>query len=326
MKPVLCIAASVLLVFLSGCEILGPESRQPFEVQVPEGFPPVPVPEYNLLSPAKIELGERLFFDPILSGDQTVSCGSCHEPELAFSDGRPRSIGIAGQEGIRNAPSLLNVAYQRVLFWDGGSLNLEAQVIAPLESEVEMHADLAQVLERLQSHDAYPGFFEEAFGEGPSIKTLTRAIAAYERTLVSSGSRYDAFAAGDSTALTDVERRGLALFQGKASCEACHSDFLFSNLAFENKGLTVTRADSGRARITLDPADYGRFKVPSLRNVAATAPYMHDGRFESLVAVLGHYNKGGDGIRGQSALIKPLNLTDAEMEAIIAFLHSLTDN
>ena len=316
-----------LLLALIGCEIIGPEEQPAtaLVVQVPEGFPPVPVPAYNPLSPAKVALGKRLFFDPILSGDQSVSCSSCHDPGLAFSDGKSRSIGIDGREGIRNSPSLINVAYQRLLFWDGGSFTLEAQVLAPLENADEMKADLGVVLSRLASHPEYPGLFEVAFGEGPSIKSFTQAIAAYERTLVSTGARYDQFMQGRSSALSTKEQEGLQLFSGKAGCIKCHSGPLFTNLAFENKGLAPALADSGRARITGIASDTGKFKVPSLRNVTQTAPYMHDGRYTTLDDVMAHYNRGGDGVPNQPAAIKPLHLMPDEIDAIVAFLNSLTD-
>lgn len=311
---------------MSGCELFGPIAPPSVTpIEVPPGFQPVPIPEYNPLTSEKIELGEKLFFDPILSGDQTVSCGHCHDPALAFTDGLAKSRGINERIGIRNAPSLLNVAYQRLLFWDGGSLNLEAQVLAPLENEDEMDANVGLVIQRLIDHPTYPALFEEAFGAPPSILTLTQAVAAFERTLVSSGSRYDRYQQGDSLALSEDEKSGLTLFEGKAACTTCHSGFLLTNLAFENKGLTITQADSGRARITLDPDDFGRFKVPSLRNVAITAPYMHDGRLSTLEDVIQHYNRGGDNVRGQSPHIKPLNLTDDEMSVLEAFLNSLTD-
>lgn len=315
-----------LLLLIAGCELFGPiDPTEAPRIEVPFGFQPVPIPAYNSLTKEKIELGEKLFFDPILSGDQSIACSHCHDPASAFTDGVEKSIGINERTGVRNAPSLLNVAYQQLLFWDGGSLNLEAQVLAPLENKDEMDADVGIVIQRLIDHPTYPALFKEAFGAAPSIRTLTQAVAAYERTLVSSGSRYDQYLQGDTLALSPEEQSGLELFQGKAACATCHSGFLLTNLAFENKGLAIMQADSGRARITLDPSDYGRFKVPSLRNVAITAPYMHDGRLPTLTGVIQHYNRGGDNVRGQSPHVKPLGLSDDEMRSLEAFLNSLTD-
>lgn len=312
-------------LLLGGCQLLGSDEPSTVAVVVPDGFPPLPVPDYNPLEPAKVALGERLFFDPILSGDQTVSCASCHNPDLAFSDGKPRSIGIDGRVGLRNSPSLINVAYQRLLFWDGGSFTLEAQVLAPLENKDEMNAELEPVLQRLRTDTTYIRLFDRAFGEAPSIRSLTQAVAAYQRTLVSTGSRYDQYVAGQTDALTTQERAGLDLFNGKAGCVTCHAGPLFTNFSFENKGLSMALADSGRARITGLSSDFGKFKVPSLRNVALTAPYMHDGRFSTLETVLQHHNQGGSHTRNQSPMIKAINLTPEETSAIVAFLHSLTD-
>lgn len=320
----------VLLLFatiLSGCEILGPaeEVRDVVTVEVPAGFDPVPIPAHNPLTPAKVELGRRLFEEPLLSRTRDVSCASCHRADIAFTDGVARSTGVENREGLRNSPSLINVAYQRLLFWDGGSLTLEAQVLAPLENEDEMDIEIDTVLTRLRQHPEYPALFEQAFGEGPTIATLTQAIASFERTLVSTGSRYDRFVAGDESALTAQERNGMDLFFGDAGCASCHSGFLFTDQSFRNKGLQITRSDSGRARITLDPDDFGRFKVPSLRNVALTAPYMHDGRYETLAEVVDHVDRGGDDVRGRDPVMQPLNLTDAEKNALVAFLGTLTD-
>ncbi len=315
-----------LAVCIAGCDALSAsEEPEVVQVTVPDGFDPVPIPAFNPLTAAKVELGRQLFSDPILSRTEAVSCASCHEATRFFIDGKPRSIGVEGREGLRNAPSLLNVAYQRLLFWDGGSQTLESQVLAPLENEAEMDLPLDAVLERLMNHPDYPTRFVEVFGEGPSIPTLTQAIAAFERTLVSTGSRYDRFQTGDTQALTTLEREGEALFFGRAQCSTCHSGFLLTNQQFENNGLRPTEADSGRARITLNPQDVGRFKVPSLRNVAWTAPYMHDGRFATLEAVVAHYDAGGEGTQNQHPRIQPLHLSTQEKDALVAFLHTLTD-
>ena len=318
----------LLLVSLTGCEILGPEPNESgaLSIAVPTGFEPIPVPAHNPLTVEKVDLGERLFFDPVLSRDGTVSCASCHLPELAFADPRPLSIGVDGRTGLRNSPGLANIAYQRLFFWDGGSLTLENQILAPLTDPNEMDADLDTVLFRLLSDPSYVDDFENAFGEGPSLQTLTQAIASFERTIRSGGSRYDTYLAGNDDVLGENEKRGLALFEGKANCASCHNGFLFTSFAFENNGLAFARADSGRARITLDPDDFGKFKVPSLRNVAVTEPYMHDGRLATLHDVLEHYNSGGMGSRGQHPDIRPLDLTSQEINDIVAFLRTLTDD
>ena len=240
------------------------------DVRVPVTFAPLPVPPQNPLRADRVALGERLFFEPVLSRDRSVSCGSCHLPDLAFSDGRTRSVGVEGRTGLRNAPSLLNVAYRRSLFWDGGALFLESQALVPLEDSHEMDLPVDDALDRLRQHPAYPDLFAEAFdGEGPSIQTLTYALAAYQRTLVSAPTAFDRYLAGDHAALAAEARAGLALFQ--KHCASCHVGAQLTSDSFENNGAAVTDADPGRERITFSDADRGTFRVPSLRAVARGA-------------------------------------------------------
>ncbi len=329
----MCAFLFIGILLLAGCDGLMESEEAPAvqDIAVPQGFAPVPIPDYNPLTIAKVALGKRLFFDPLLSRDQTVSCGSCHLPEQAFAHNQTVSPGVDGRRGIRNAPSLLNVAYQRLLLWDGGSPTLEAQVLAPLADKNEMDLALDEVVSRLNTHPLYPNLFEEAFGQAPDVQAITRAIAAFERTLVSTGSRYDRFAQGDASALTAQEQRGAALFFGKAGCNGCHGGFLFSNAlgpaqqAYVNNGLQMAPSDSGRARITFRTEDFGKFKIPSLRNVALTAPYMHDGRFATLAEVVSHYDAGGAEVRNQDTRIRPLDLSTGEQSDLVAFLHALSE-
>jgi cytochrome c peroxidase len=260
----------------------------------------------------------------MLSGDGTVSCATCHRAELAFTDGSSVSSGVGGRTGLRNAPSLLDVAYRQPLFWDGGSPSLEAQVVAPLEAEDEMDADLDVVLERLSTHPEYAAMFYGAFGEPPSLPTLTRAIAAFQRTLLSRSTPYDRHAAGDGSALSPQARHGLAVFE-RSGCATCHPAPSFTTGRFEDNGLTRIPSDSGRARITLRPEDAYRFRVPSLRAAGRTAPYMHDGRFATLHDVVDHYDRGGEGTAGQHPLVRPLALTLEERADLVAFLQSLSE-
>ncbi|NND70009.1 MAG: cytochrome-c peroxidase [Rhodothermales bacterium] len=319
--------ALILVILFAGCEILGPDSDPGEEnlISVPEGFAPIPIPTHNPVTPAKVELGERLFFDPVLSRDGTVSCASCHFPEVAFADPRTLSVGVDGKTGLRNSPTLVNIAYQKLFFWDGGALTLENQIFGPLQDPNEMDADLNEILQRLNDDASYVEGFSAAFDDVPTLQTLTQAIAAFERTIRSGGSRYDEYINGDASALSAQEIRGLDLFNGKAGCNTCHSGFLLASDTFENNGLEFANSDSGRARITQDPNDFAKFKVPSLRNVVMTGPFMHDGRLASLEAVLDHYNAGGTGSRGQNPVIVPLGLTDDEKNDIIAFLGALSD-
>ncbi len=320
-----CTVKLVLVVLaMSACSRPDPAPEE-LSLGVPVGFDPIPVPPHNPLTEAKGRLGRQLFFDPILSADSTISCATCHIPKNFFSDGKPVSQGLHGLSGTRNAPSLINVAYQKLFFWDGGSITLEHQVFGPLQSSDEMGLDLASVLSRLESTVTYREAFDDVFGGPPSLRGLTQALGAYQRTLRSGGARYDSYKAGDTEALSTSEKRGLVLFEGKAGCTRCHHGFLFTSLAFENNGLVVAAEDSGRARITGLREDYGKFKVPSLRNVAQTAPYMHDGRLTTLTAVIEHYDQGGKTVFGKSELIKPLKLNQRERTDLEAFLHSLTD-
>lgn len=321
----------LLVLVLSAVAAGGKGVRSPaasetsLRLVVPPGFPDVPEPGYNRFSPAKVRLGERLFFDPILSRDGSIACSSCHLPEKAFSDPRRVSLGVGGRAGLRNAPSLVNVAYQKRFFLDGGALTLESQALGPLEDENEMDSNLEDILDRLGTDAGYLEAFGRVFGEVPTLRGLTQALAAFQRTILSGGSRFDQFRAGNSDALSPAQRRGLALFEGRGRCGTCHSGFLLSNLSFQNNGLAATAADSGRARITLRPEDYGKFRVPPLRNVALTAPYMHDGRLATLGEVVDHYDSGGAAARGQHRAIHPLGLTAAEKEDLVAFLNSLND-
>lgn len=320
---IIALAVSLTLV---GCGIADPGVRDPAALDVPAGFEPVPIPTHNPLTVEKVELGERLFHDPRLSETGTVSCASCHFENVAFADPRPLSPGVHGRLGIRNSPSLVNVAYLDLLFWDGGSLTLEGQALAPIEADFEMNMSLGDLISRVEADPSYVAAFNEAFGEGPSVQTLTAALAAFQRTIRSGGSRFDRHEQGHTNALSASEKRGLELFRGKANCAACHNGFLLTNQAFENNGIEPAGTDSGRARITGSPKDFLQFRVPSLRNVDITAPYMHDGRFASLEDVIEHYDRGGSGIRNQSPLIRPLNLTEKEKADLLAFLRALNDD
>ncbi len=315
-----------LALAMSACAQPDSVSEKEMSLAVPAGFEPVPVPEHNPMTEAKVLLGQQLFFDPILSLDSTVSCATCHMPNQFFSDGKVLSQGIKGRTGTRNTPSLINAAYQKLLFWDGGSITLEHQVFGPLENPTEMGLELSAVLNRLDSTETYREAFHQIFDEPPSLRGLTQSIAAYQRTLISGGTHFDSYRNGDEQALSLAEQQGLKLFEGKAGCIHCHSGFLLTGLRFENNGISISMGDSGRARITGLPEDYGKFKVPSLRNVSRTAPYMHDGRMSALSEVIEHYNSGGRDVRGQSDWIQPLHLSMSERADLEAFLLSLTDS
>ncbi len=296
-------------------------------LEVPKGFPYPDIPADNQPTQNRIELGKRLFFDPILSRDSTISCGSCHHKDLFFTDGLALSVGIDSQLTPRNAPSIINVAYQPYMFWDGGVPTIEQQVLAPISNPLEMDYDVNAVVARLNKHPEYPALFREAYDQEPTVFTLTRAIANYERSLFSGVSLFDEYQYNNKKdALSPSALNGKSIFFGEAGeCFHCHNEFNFTDNSFKNNGLYLNYADSGRARITLLSSDVGKFKVPSLRNVAMTAPYMHDGSMSTLEEVVEHYNSGGKPHPNKSGLIKPLSLTVQEKEDLVNFLKSLTD-
>ncbi len=294
---------------------------------VPKGFPYPTVPVDNLPTKNRIVLGKRLFFDPVLSRDSTISCGSCHLEDKYFTDNLKVSEGIGKQLGVRNAPTIINVAYHPYFFWDGGNPTLEQQVVGPIENSLEMGFNINEAVARLKKHSDYVKLFQEAYGKEISPFTLTRAIACYERTIISGNSRYDDYIQkGDTSALTTSEKNGMNIFFGeKGECFHCHGGFNFTDNSFANNGLYTTYADSGRARITLKASDVGKFKTPSLRNIDNTAPYMHDGSFATLVEVVEHYNSGGKKHPNKSPILLPLKLTVTQKQDLVNFLKSLTD-
>ena len=314
----------VTLFSFAGCKEDGPVS---YELEVPAWFPHMETPAGNQLTKARIELGRKLFYEPLLSLDSTVSCSSCHLQQNAFSDGLPLSIGVAGAMGMRNAPTLSNIGYAPFLFADGGVQALELQAQSPIFSLDEMHFSIAGFLDRIENDEEYESMFSEAYDREPDAFGISRAIACFERTMISGKSRFDQYEyQGVSNALSDQELRGKALFfSAETECSSCHIPPLFTNYEFENIGLYTAYTDSGRARISDQPEDRGKFKVPTLRNVEVTGPYMHNGSIASLEEVVEHFNSGGADHINQSAYVKPLNLTNQDKADLVAFLKSLTD-
>lgn len=315
---------SAFLFIATGCETDDPI---PYELKIPSWFPEMAIPPDNQLTQARIDLGRKLFYEPLLSSDSSVSCGACHQQELAFTDGLPKSMGVDGVIGLRNAPTLANVGYAPRLFHDGGVSDLELQSQQPIFSPEEMNFSIAGFLERIADDEEYRWMFNEAYGREPDAFGITRAIASFERTFISGNSRFDHYTyQGMETALSEQELRGKTLFFSDGTkCATCHQPPLFTNYAYENIGLYLNYADSGRARISHLPEDRGRFKVPTLRNIELTAPYMHDGSMQSLEQVVVHFNSGGVGHPNQSADILPLNLTAQQQADLVAFLRTLTD-
>lgn len=289
---------------------------------VPAGLPSVRHPPNNPPSPAKIALGKQLYFDPRLSLDNTISCASCHDPKKGWSNGEAVATGVGGLKGGRSAPTIINAAYSRLQFWDGRAPDLEAQALGPIQNPIEMTMTLEQVVERLNKIEGYRKQFQDVFGADVTSEGIALAIAAYERTVLSGDAPYDRFKAGDATALSESAQRGLKLFTGKAHCSACHSGPNFSDSAFHNVGVSI-HADSpdvGRFAISHLEGDRGAFKTPTLREIARTAPYMHDGSLATLEDVVAYYDKGGTPNPQLDEEIFPLKLTAAERGDLVTFL------
>jgi len=299
---------------------------------IPENFPIFQDPADNPTTVEGVALGRRLFYDTTLSRNGQQSCGSCHQPSLSFGDDRRFSIGTDGvSEGTRNAPPLVNLAWLRNFFWDGRAVGLENQARQPVPNPVEMDLPWDQVVARLRAHPQYPGMFERVFGD-PEITEdrVVKAIAQFERTLISANSKYDRYLRGEVT-LTKAERAGERIFfTEQGDCFHCHGNILFTTMRFHDIGLDLAPADSGLAKITKLPTDVGKFKVPSLRNVEYTAPYMHDGRFQTLREVIDHYDLHVQDSPNLDPLILARNqraplLTEADKDSLEAFLKTLSD-
>ncbi len=280
-----------------------------------------------------VQLGRKLFYEKALSDDFSLSCASCHRQQNAFTDPRPFSIGTDGSIGRRNGMPVMNMVFDPFFFWDSRAASLEAQALKPVVDMAEMRNTWPVVVERLQAHDEYPGLFKKAFGTDVIDSMLVvEAIAQFERTLISFNSRFDRFQyGGDSLALTPQEKRGFGLFMNEASCGGCHLPPMFTDHSIRNNGLDMIPLDLGLGELTGIREDEGRFKTPSLRNIAVTAPYMHDARFGTLEEVLDFY---AEDVQVNSQTIDPhmlpwifgnVDLDQQDREDIIAFLHSLTD-
>lgn len=339
----------------------------PYTIKKPEHFPAVPIPADNPQTTQGVQLGRRLFYDPILSGDSTQSCSSCHLPNGSFTDNLAVSKGIDGIGGKRSAMSLLNIAYvnnqpsqpgERAfnLFWDGRAQTLEDQALRPVEDPIEMHATWPEVIDRLRRHKDYPRYFREAFGikdrKEITKELAAKAISQFERILISSGtSRYDRFRFYGEPVFEDDEQDGLALFENPtatgpdAQCFHCHGVVTMTGNNFFRNGIDSATTpedfpDKGLGAVTGKTEDNGRFRAPTLRNIALTAPYMHDGRFKTLEEVIEHYASQGkskppyqDPLITQLGVLVPGSsppkyslLTVKQKKSLVAFLHTLTDS
>lgn len=314
------------------CIIIKTDGGQ--KVKAPLGLPDLEVPMENLMSPEKVALGKKLYFDKRLSLDDTVSCASCHDLRLGGGDGSPVSTGIEGQKGGRSAPPTINAAYFGTQFWDGRAPSLEEQAKGPIVNPIEMGMPSHEVaIEKLKGIEEYRKAFQEVFGEDITIDNVAKAIASYERTLLSGNSPFDRYMyGGEKGALNTLAKMGLEVFRGKGGCVLCHAigpdSTLFTDNNFHNLGVGMDKPDPdlGRYNVTRQEKDKGAFKTPSLRNIALTAPYMHDGSESNLEAVVEFYDMGGKANPYLSTAIRPLGLTSVEKMALIEFLKSLTSS
>ncbi len=287
---------------------------------------PIPVPEDNEQDAAKIALGKEFFFDKDLSVDRTLNCAVCHKPGLAFTDGLKVSDGVLGRKSSRNSPTLLNTAYSPMLMFDGVIPSLEMQAVVPIQDHNEMGMNLKELIERLQAKPEYVEAARKIYNREMDIYVLTRSLAAFQRSLYTNDSRFDRYYYGkNESALSASEKRGWKLFSEKLYCTQCHSLPYFTTYKAENNGLAKNYTDPGRFRATHDSTDIGKFKVPTLRNIEITGPYMHDGSFESLEDVIEHYAKGGAGHVNQHPSIKSFPLSKRDKKDLVNFLYSLTD-
>jgi cytochrome c peroxidase len=300
---------------------------------IPLGLVPIVWPDDNPYTPAKAELGYLLFFDKRLSSDGTVSCASCHSPDYAFTDGSAVSTGIRAQKGGRSAPSVINRVYGAAMFWDGRAASLEEQAKGPIANPIEMthekDANKAHeaCMTRLRQVSGYRQRFKAVFGtEEFTIDQVAKAIATFERTVLSGNSAYDRFKAGDKKAMSESQQRGMNIFfSNNARCDSCHDGAAFTTNQFANIGIGMDKPkpDLGRYNVTKNEAEKGAFKTPGLRDIARTGPYMHDGSLKTLEEVVDHYDKGGIKNPWLHQDIRPLKLTVQDKRDLVSFLHAL---
>jgi cytochrome c peroxidase len=319
------LVAGTLLAVLANLPVQGEAQETP--PKPPPGLPPVAWPADNPYSSARVELGRYLFFDPRLSATGEVSCATCHPPQHAFAGGDPPPRGVTGKPLRRRAPTLINRGYGRSQFYDGRAATLEAQVSGPISDPDEMGTTPAGAVQAVSNIPGYRPLFQRAFGDAQvSFDRISKAIASFERTILSGNSAYDRYLSGDKQALSQRAKRGLQIFERSGECSECHNGFNLTNEKFAGLGIGPDQKppDFGRARITEKRGDEGKFKVPMLREVALTGPYMHDGRFKTLNEVLEFYRKGGRPGPRLDSRIAPFFL-DAEAKAdLMAFLGSLS--
>ena len=305
-----------------------PVSGQAIPFRIPLGLDRnMPIAKDNPITPAKIALGQRLFNDYRLSSDETVACKTCHDPQHAFSDQRMAALGIYGRHGTRRVPRLINRGYGSAFFWDGRASSLEEQVLQPIANPNEMGMTIDEAVQRIKADPSYRRDFKRAFKSEPTSQNVAQALATYVRSILSGNSPYDRYVNGDPTALSAAQQRGLELFRGKADCIACHSGPNFTDEKFHNTGIGWrgnSFDDDGRFVVTHNEADRGSFKTPTLRDVANSAPYTHQGRLSTLKDLIDFYDAGGNPNPNLDPQLHALHLSEQEKKDVIDFLGALT--
>ena len=286
----------------------------------------IPYPTHNPFTEEKYNLGKTLFFDKLLSGNRSMSCATCHNPDLDWGNGRARAVGWNHQELARKVPTILNGSWGWSFFWDGRAQTLEEQSLGPIQSEAEMNLKIPELIRRLSAEASYRDSFKKAFpGQDISADTIARALATFERTVVAGWAPFDDYINGDNGAISDSAKRGFVLFNNKASCVQCHTGWNFTNGSFADTGLKSQ--DAGRGKVTSEKDLQFAFKTPTLRNISRRGPYMHDGSLPTLLDVINHYDRGGEANRETTKIfLKPLQLSESEKADLIAFLETLSSH
>lgn len=313
--------AGLVFTYVINTDFSTVQAEEPV-IKVPAGLPPIEFPADNPPTAEKIALGKQLFFDKRLSRDNTISCASCHSPNKGYSNADQFATGFKGQKGGRNSPTIINAAYNKFHFWDGRAGSLEEQALGPIANPIEMNLTVKEAIDRINAIPGYKKQFQKIFGSDATEENMAKAIATYERTILCGNAPYDKFKAGDKKALSEAAQRGMKLFFGKAVCSACHAGPNFTDNAFHNLGvgMDAKAPDAGRKVISNLGGDQGSFKTPSLRDIARSAPYMHDGSMQTLKEVVEHYNKGGIPNEFLDEEIYKLNLTPQEADDLVTFM------
>lgn len=325
MRVALALFAGVLLAAV--LTFTHPQTSKAQEFYANGLLPPVPVPIDNPMTDAKINLGKQLYFEGRLSSDGSISCASCHKPDKAWADTEPVSEGVAHQKGARNSPSIINSAYIIPQFWDGRAVHLEKQAVGPVQNPIEMDLTKEELEFRLNHIPGYGTQFQEVFGSAPTIDLMAKAIAAFERIIITNDTPYDRYIQGDRSAMSEEAIEGLELFSGKGHCIVCHSGPAFSDSNYHNLGIGYENGkfkDVGRYGVTKNPKDMGAFLTQKLRDIELTPPYMHDGSERTLDNVINFYNRGGNPNPNLDPAMLPLSLTKKEKHDLMEFLKALT--